>query len=161
MGGTYGRNRVPKTIAPIFKTEGRYWIDTTELLGEGAEYGPYHTKLEAEEDRGPVVDRIKARRKLGITKFEPAFAITANELKLAVKLLGKSTKGSMRCSRLSPDQRKPIALLLYKWKGTLGEETLASLDTLKELLYREAGIDPGWPDADEAFAQWAINFAKD
>jgi hypothetical protein len=62
----------------------------------------------------------------------------------------------MRVERLNPDQRKVLALLLYKWKGKLGEETLASLETLKELLYREAGIDPSWPDANDSFAHFAI-----
>lgn len=148
---------MPKPIAPLFKRGTEWFIDTSELLGEGCpEYGPYATKHEAEDDRGPVVTKIQARRKLKIAAHEPAYELSAGEYKLAIQMLGKMTKGSMRVERLNPDQRKTLALLLYKWKGKLGEETLASLETLKELLYREAGIDPSWPDANDSFSHFAI-----
>jgi hypothetical protein len=154
---------MPKPLAPVEKRKDGYWVDTSELLGPGCEYGPYETVRDADEDRNPVIDRLKARRQLGITGYDEACVISAHELKLAVKLLGKMTKGSMRVERLNPDQRKTISLLLYKWKGpgSLGEETLASLDTLKGLLYWEAGIDPTWPEADESFVQWAISYGKE
>ena len=149
-----------RTIAPIFKRDGAYWIDTHELLGDScAEYGPYSTRDEADEDRGPVVNRIQARRKLKITSYEPAYEISASELKLAVLMLAKMTKDKMRLEKLDADQRKALSLLLYKWKGKLPESTLASLETLKEIFYREAGIDPSWPEADHAFIQWAIRMA--
>lgn len=146
-----------KPIAPLFKRGKEWFIDTSELLGESCvEYGPYDTRAEAEDDRDAVVAKIQVRRKLGITAYEPAYELSASEYKLAIQMLGKMTKGSMRVERLKPEQRKTLALLLYKWKGKLGPETLGSLETLKELLYREAGIDPSWPDADDSFAHFAI-----
>lgn len=151
-----------QTIAPISKRDGAYWIDTSELHGEAlTEYGPYASRAEADEKRGPVVARIRARRRLGIAhKTEPAFALSANELTLAVKLLAKMTHGSMRLGELTSDQRKAIGLLVYKWKhGTMiGCEKLGELSALKAILYREAGIEPDWPEAEHAFIQWAIKF---
>lgn len=150
-----------KPIAPLFKRGKEWFIDTSELLGDGClEYGPYATRADAEDDRPPVVAKIQARRRLKITAHEPAYELSASEYKLAIQMLGKMTKGSMRVERLKPEQRKTLALLLYKWKGKLGEETLGSLETLKELLYREAGIDPSWPDANASFIHFAINFVK-
>jgi hypothetical protein len=150
----------PKPIAPIDKRpDGKWWVDTSEIHGAGEVYGPY----EAEEDRAPLAERIKIRRQLKITSYDPACELSAADLKMAIKLLGKMTKGSMRLSRLDPDQRKVLGLLLYKYKGpgSLGEGTLADQDTLKRLFYYEARIDPDWPEAEHYFIQWAISFAKD
>jgi hypothetical protein len=124
------------------------------------EYGGYDSRDEAEEDRVAVVSKIKARRALKIKQHEPEMELTANEFKLAVLLLAKMTKGSMKVNKLREEQRETIALLLYKWKGpgSLGAETLASLDTLKLLLYLEVGIDPSWPEADDAFIEWAKEY---
>ena len=54
-----------RTILPLFKRDGEWFIDSSELQGDDCpEWGPYATKEQADEDRRPsFIARIQEMRK--------------------------------------------------------------------------------------------------
>lgn len=51
-------------ILPLFKRDGEWFIDSSELSPDCPEWGPYPTKVEANEDRRPsFIRRVREIRK--------------------------------------------------------------------------------------------------
>ncbi len=149
-----------KPIAPITKRADGYWIDTSELLSDLPEYGPYTTRAEADEDREAVAQQIKDRRFLGLKRPDEECAIRPFELRDTLLLVKRYTRSSFRLDRLKPEQVNEVGTKVLALKSMLPGSLVMSLGVLKVLLYREAGIDPSWPAADDYFYTWANNFTK-
>lgn len=151
-----------KTIAPLSKKSDGWWIDTSELLCDVLEYGPYESRADAEEDRAGVIERIKARRAIGLTKADQDYAIKPVDLRDALFMLKKFTRGRFKFDKLTPEQVAAVGRKYWEFKGTAPHAVSLQVtaDVLKVLLYREFGIDPTWLEADADFHQRATKFVS-
>lgn len=54
-----------RAILPLFRRDGEWWIDSSELSPDCPEWGPYPSKEEANDDRRPsFIERIVEARKV-------------------------------------------------------------------------------------------------